>query len=70
MIKNLPKYKKAREREYWNVLRRLNDKESIALAEALMTSELMKIAYFPDDDHPMSLAISLGIKKAPKPSKR
>ena len=36
--------------------------ESIALGEALLTSEIMDLAEFPDDDQPMSLAISLGIK--------
>jgi hypothetical protein len=35
--------------------------ESIAIGEALLTSEIMTIATFSDDDHPVSLAISLGI---------
>jgi len=35
--------------------------ESIAIGEALLTSELMELAVFPDDDHPCTLARSLGI---------
>jgi hypothetical protein len=34
---------------------------SIAVLEALLTSELMDIAVFADDDHPRTLARSLGI---------
>lgn len=35
--------------------------ETIAVGEALLTSELMDDAVFADDDHPVSLARSLGI---------
>ena len=35
--------------------------EAIAIGEALLTSEIMEIAHFPDDDAPKSLAIALGI---------
>jgi hypothetical protein len=35
--------------------------ESIAIGEALLTSEIMLLAEFSDDDHPQSLAVSLGI---------
>ncbi len=44
--------------------------ESIAVGEALLTSELMDIAEFPDDDHPMSLAIALGIDPRSPPSRK
>ena len=36
--------------------------ESIAIGEALLTSDLMRLAQFPDDDHPRSLAIALGLR--------
>jgi hypothetical protein len=39
----------------------MTPEESIALGEALLTSEIMDVAEFPDDDHPLCLAISLGI---------
>ena len=39
--------------------------ESIALGEDLLTSEIMELAEFPDDDQPRSLAIALGIAAAP-----
>lgn len=35
--------------------------ESIAIGEALLTSELMRFARPPADDHPRNLAIALGI---------
>jgi hypothetical protein len=35
--------------------------ESIAIGEALLTSDVMRLAEFPDDDHPLSLAIALGV---------
>ena len=67
LIKDQRKYQKTREKEYWDVLRSMSDKESLSLAEALLTTELMDLACFPDDDHPVSLAISLGIKKGLEP---
>ena len=36
--------------------------DSIAIGEALLTSDVMRLAEFPDDDHPLSLAIALGIR--------
>jgi hypothetical protein len=36
--------------------------DSIAIGEALLTSDLMRLAQFPDDDHPCSLAIALGLR--------
>lgn len=38
--------------------------ESIAVGEALLTSEIMRLAVFPDDDQPRSLAIALGLDPA------
>jgi hypothetical protein len=62
MIKDLDAYRKLSVEEEWQALRSMTIEESIALGEALLTSELMDIAEFPDDDHPLSLAKSLGIK--------
>ncbi len=45
-------------------LRAMTVEQSIAVGEALLTSELMDLAVFPDDDHPMSLARSLRIPEA------
>lgn len=39
--------------------------ESIAIGEALLTSEIMRLAEFPADDHPRSLALALGIPPIP-----
>ena len=43
-------------------MRRMTPEESIAVGEALLTSEIMSLAVFPDDDEPRSLAIALGIE--------
>ncbi len=40
----------------------MSAEESIALGEALLSSEIMRLAEFSDDDHARSLAIGLGIK--------
>jgi hypothetical protein len=61
MIKDRDAYARLRENEHWDALRAMSLDESIAVLEALLTSELMDIAVFPDDDQPVSLARSLGI---------
>lgn len=61
MIRDREAYARLCEREQWDALRTMSINASIAVLEALLTSELMDIAVFPDDDHPMSLARSLGI---------
>ncbi|HEY4158174.1 MAG TPA: hypothetical protein VGM29_08755 [Polyangiaceae bacterium] len=66
MIKDLAAYQRLCEKEHWDALSRQTIEESIAVGEALLTSELMDIAVFTDDDRPMSLALSLGIKRAQK----
>jgi hypothetical protein len=43
------------------VLHRMSVAESIAIGEALLTSDLMRLAVFPEHDRPRSLAIALGI---------
>lgn len=61
LIKDLEAYERLCEQERLEALRAMSVDESIAVLEALLTSELMDIAVFPDDDRPMSLARSLGI---------
>jgi hypothetical protein len=62
MIKNPEAYRRGSEAERWEALRQMSPEESIAVGEALLTSEIMQVATFPDDDHPQSLAILLGIE--------
>src|ERR1700733_12395224 len=61
MIKDPEAYARLCDLEQWDALRAMTIDASIAVMEALLTSELMDIAVFADDDHPMSLARSLGI---------
>lgn len=61
MIRNTALFADQAERDRWDRLRRMSAAESIAIGEALLTSELMLLAEFSDDDHPQSLAVSLGI---------
>lgn len=68
MIKRPDEYRREEERERSAVLRRMSSAESIALGEALLTSQLMESARFSDDDHPQSLAIALGIRPKYTPS--
>ena len=62
MIRNQEEFRREAEFDRWESLRRMSPEESIALGEALLTSEIMNMAEFPDDDHPRSLAIALGIR--------
>ncbi len=62
MIKNRHQYRREAESDRWEALRRMTPEESIALGEALLTSDIMRVAEFPDDDHPLSLAVALGIR--------
>jgi len=61
MITNPALYRRLRDGDRWEALQRMTPEESIALGEALLTSELMSIAEFPEEDRPLCLAISLGI---------
>jgi hypothetical protein len=63
MIKDPEAYARLCDREQWDALRAMRIDASIAVMETLLTSELMDIAVFADDDHPMSLARSLGISE-------
>jgi hypothetical protein len=62
MIKNQQAYARQSEEEERAALREMTAEESIAIGEALLTSDLMRLAQFPDDDHPRSLAIALGLR--------
>ena len=61
MILDRAAYERLCERERWSNLQSMSADESIALGEALLTSEVMELAVFPDDDAPASLAIALGL---------
>ena len=62
VIKNPRAYAQQSEQERWESLRCMSVQDSIAIGEALLTSELMRLAEFPDDDRPRSLAIVLGLR--------
>ena len=62
MIRNPQAYARQSEDEDRAALRAMTAEESIAIGEALLTSDLMRLAQFPDDDHPRSLAIALGLR--------
>lgn len=64
MIRNRGKYAARDEIERAAALAAMSIEESIAVGEALLTSELMDVAQFPDDDHPMSLVRSLEARRA------
>lgn len=68
MIRNPSDYRRDDDQERWQKLRQMSIDDSIVIGEALLTSEIMRLAQFPDDDHPRSLAIALGI--APRPAER
>jgi hypothetical protein len=61
MIVNVDLYRRLSEDDHWEVLRKMTPEESIALGEALLTSEVMDVAEFPEEDRPVCLAMSLGI---------
>lgn len=61
MIRDPDAYRVLCEEEHWARLASMSPEETIAIGEALLTSELMAIAEFPDDDHPVSMARSLGL---------
>jgi hypothetical protein len=62
MIKHPAAYARQADEEHRNALKRMTAEDSIAIGEALLTSDVMRLAEFPDDDHPLSLAIALGIR--------
>jgi hypothetical protein len=64
MIRNQDAFERTSEQERRHTLAAMTAAESIAIGEALLTSDLMRLAVFPDDDHPRSLARSLGIESS------
>jgi len=68
VIKNPTAYARQSQEERWETLRRMSVEESIEIGEALLTSDVMRLARFSDDDQPLSLAIALRI--GPKAVKR
>lgn len=61
MIRNPELYRRQADQERWDALRRMTVAESIAIGEAILISDIMRLAEAPDDDQPQSLAIALGI---------
>lgn len=61
MIRNEVAYRRQAEQDAKADLQSMSAEESIAIGEALLTSDLMRVAVFPDDDRPRSLAVALGI---------
>jgi hypothetical protein len=66
VIRNIKAYQQIRDAEYWRDLSRMSIDDSIRLGEDLLTSQIVDVRAFADDDHPMSLARSLGIAPARK----
>jgi len=64
MIRNQSVFDRTSEQERGEALAHMTAADSIAIGEALLTSDIMRMAVFPDDDHPRSLAHSLGIESA------
>jgi len=64
MITDPDAYERLSESERTTVLRAATAEETSAMGEALLTSEPMDVAVFPDDGSPMSLAIALGVSPA------
>jgi hypothetical protein len=67
VIRNLERFEELCTREDFEALRKLTVEESIALGEALLTSELMTLACFRADDAPTTLAIRLGLPRRASP---
>ena len=64
MIRDLDAYRRSNDAEHRKMLAQRTIEESIAIGEALLTSELMQDAVFSDDDKPMALAIALGMPRS------
>jgi hypothetical protein len=58
-------YARQSEQERRQALRCMSVKDSIAIGGALLTSDLMRLAEFLDDDEPLSLAIALRLGSKP-----
>lgn len=63
MIKNLEIYRRRAEAQRWGALRSMSAEESIAIGEALLTSEILKLAWTGNRRRPKCLAVALGIRQ-------
>jgi hypothetical protein len=61
MLKNATAYRRRAARR-WSVLAQKTPEETIAIGEALLTSEIMAVARFPRR-RPKCLAVALGIRR-------
>lgn len=61
MIKNVKTYRKHAERRRWQALQRLRPEDSIAIGEALLTSEIMAFVRSARRARTKCLAVALGI---------
>jgi len=62
MVKDAGAFEQLCEAERWEALRRMTVEESIAIGEALLTSDVMRLASFDVRSQPMSLAVALGVR--------
>ena len=65
VIRDEAAYRRQAEQDARADLRSMSVEESIAIGEALLTSDVMRLAVFPEHDRPRSLAIALGIDAQP-----
>ena len=61
VIKKIGAYRRRAERQRWQALRRLRPEDSIAIGEALLTSEIMAFAKSIKRARTKCLAVALGI---------
>jgi len=69
MIKNVGAYRKRAEGRRWQALRRMSPEDSIAIGEALLTSEIMTFVKSVRRERTRCLAVALGISD-PSPGPR
>lgn len=63
MIRNILAYQELCDDERWAELSRMTAQQSIELAEILLTSEVMNWRASEETERPLSLAVSLGLKR-------
>lgn len=64
VIRNYDAYRRLREEDRWRRLSEMSADDSIAVGEALLTSEIMDRFEFSDDGRPMNFARSLGLRSS------
>ena len=65
MIADRRAFERLDERERRAALSAMTIADSIAIAEALLTSDAMRVARFPERPPPVSLAMALGLRRPP-----